>query len=586
MGVNALRADEDALRTTLEFLRRHNLTACEKALAREIAREDGGASGGMDYGDDEETTSEEASDSEDEEESKWSASTLRRLRSVDVSGRAMVTIAEEMEEKRAKEERRASTVSNVEPFDELDGTRTHEEALAMWRARGDANCEYEDDDDEGFERCFVPRHEVWKYVVDSFVATEVKLEGEPDDDGHVHFKLAEGDGKTPTEGDAKTPTLDRPGSFTFGDGPSESEIADGNTTPLPSGWTDPTHSAYDAFHLKVYHKASKTGFETSKEFVVKYGDVVANRYRIAEGIGRAAFSKTVRAQDLQTNKAVCLKIIKNNKDCVDQGLDEIKLLKMLNDKDPKDEQGILRMLDFFYFKEHLFIVSELLRANLHEFQKYDLETTPTPYFSLARIQRVAKQVLKSLAFVHDFNLIHCDLKPENILMKSYADCTVKIIDFGSSCFTTDVIGTYAQSRAYRAPEVIIGTQYSQKVDVWSLGCILAEIYSGRVLFRNNSVSGLLARMVSIRGPFDPKMLAQGTQSQKYFTKQGFLYELDEMSGSLTILRPKRTSLRRRIGSDDEDLVDFLERLLCLDPERRASAAEALAHPWLSKVYEQ
>ena len=132
------------------------------------------------------------------------------------------------------------------------------------------------------------------------------------------------------------------------------------------------------------------------------------------------------------------------------------------------------------------------------------------------------QVLRSLAFLHSLGLIHSDLKPENILIKSYSRCPltpacnsftpilalwqalllaglpsamfvetnalsrrceVKVIDFGSSCFSTDQLSSYVQSRSYRAPEVILGLPYGQKVDVWSLGCILAELLSGFVLFQ-------------------------------------------------------------------------------------------------------
>jgi len=598
-SAEALREDAEALARALEFLRRHDLVESERALEKELSArgvfgaEDGdrarerSARESEDADDDDGRRSGSDSDGKDEEDEdvSWKQSTLRRLRSVDVSGRAMYSSALELT---APEQpvRHARRLSSIELYDEVTGTETHEAVLEAWRKGGEVNCEYDEEDDEGFTRYSVPRHEFERYILDSFadfahVSGEHSAEERTSTDGHVQFTSEVAGNSTHSE--AKI--LDRPGSFTFSK-PSEEEIINGNSTPIPAGCIDPTRDAFEAFHLKVYHRPNKTGFEESKEFVVKCGDVIANRYKIEEGIGCAAFSKTVRAQDLQTGKAVCLKIVKNNKDFVDQSLDEIKLLQLLNHADPTDDHGILRMTDFFYFKEHLFIVSELLRANLYEFQKYDMETSETSYFSLRRVQCVAKQILKSLAFVHERDLIHCDLKPENILIKSYADCTVKLIDFGSSCFTTDVMGTYAQSRAYRAPEVIIGAKYSQKVDIWSLGCILAEIYSGHVLFRNTSVPSLLARMVSIRGPFDPKFLAKGAQSHKYFTKQGFLYDLEEMSGSVSIYRPKRTCLKKRIGSDDEDFIDFLEELLQVDPDKRVSATEALNHPWLAKTYHE
>jgi len=95
-------------------------------------------------------------------------------------------------------------------------------------------------------------------------------------------------------------------------------------------------------------------------------------------------------------------------------------------------------------------------------------------------QSIARQCLEALEFIHGLGLIHCDLKPENILVKSYSRCEIKVIDLGSSCFQTDHLCSYVQSRSYRAPEVILGLPYDQKIDMWSLGCILAELCSGNV----------------------------------------------------------------------------------------------------------
>ena len=141
-----------------------------------------------------------------------------------------------------------------------------------------------------------------------------------------------------------------------------------------------------------------------------------------EFLGSAAFSRAVQALDTKTGRLVCLKIIKNNKDYLDQSLDEIKLLRFVNAADPADAAGVVRLFDFFYYKEHLFLVCELLRANLYEFQKYNKESGDEPYFTLPRIQRIAAQVLTSLRFLHGLGLIHSDLKPENILIKSYSRC--------------------------------------------------------------------------------------------------------------------------------------------------------------------
>jgi len=290
---------------------------------------------------------------------------------------------------------------------------------------------------------------------------------------------------------------------------------------------------------------------------------------------------------LITNHQVCIKIIKNNKEFFDQSLDEIRLLQYINSHGDADENNVLQLYDYFYHKEHLFIVCELLRDNLYEFSKYNRESGDEPYFTLQRLQKITRQCLVALDYVHGLGLIHCDLKPENILIKSYSRCEVKVIDFGSSCFTTDHLSSYVQSRSYRAPEVLLGMPYGQKIDLWSLGCILAELWTGSVIFLNDSIVTLLARIVGIIGPFPKEMLQTGRYVQKYFTPDGRLFERDDEKGTgMFYLLPKRTNLRNRLHADDKYFTEFIRALLRLNPEERPTAAEALEHPFLREaVYE-
>ena len=117
------------------------------------------------------------------------------------------------------------------------------------------------------------------------------------------------------------------------------------------------------------------------------------------------------------------------------------------------------------------------------------------YFNLGRLQKITKQILIALEYIHSLKIVHCDLKPENILIKSINNTQIKVIDFGSSCFLHDHLSSYVQSRSYRAPEVILGCKYDNKIDMWSLGCILAELYTGSVIFQNDSIQSLLTRVI-------------------------------------------------------------------------------------------
>ncbi|VFR01629.1 unnamed protein product [Cuscuta campestris] len=342
---------------------------------------------------------------------------------------------------------------------------------------------------------------------------------------------------------------------------------------------------FETFELKIVHRKNRTGFEEEKNFHVVLNSVIAGRYHVTEYLGSAAFSKAIQAHDLHTGMDVCVKIIKNNKDFFDQSLDEIKLLKFVNKHDPADKYHILRLYDYFYYREHLLIVCELLKANLYEFHKFNRESGGEVYFTMPRLQSITIQCLEALQYLHCLGLIHCDLKPENILVKSYSRCEVKVIDLGSSCFETDHLCSYVQSRSYRAPEVILGLPYDKKIDIWSLGCILAELCTGNVLFQNDSPATLLARVIGIIAPIDQEMLAKGKDTYKYFTKNHMLYERNQESNRLEYLIPKKSSLRHRLPMGDQGFIDFLTHLLEINPKKRPSASEALKHPWLSYPYE-
>jgi hypothetical protein len=207
------------------------------------------------------------------------------------------------------------------------------------------------------------------------------------------------------------------------------------------------------FNLKVIFEPYKTGFEESKDLKYPKGTIIAGRYEVQDVLGSAAFSTALQCLDLAAEEDeaqyVCLKVIKNNKDFFDQSLDEIKLLQYINSRGDPDEHHVLRLIDFFYCKEHLFIVSELLKENLYEFGRFIRDNNMEVYYTLPRLKRITKQVLEALAFIHSLRLIHCDVKPENIVIRSFSRCEVKLIDFGSSCFTTDHLTTYIQSRSYR-----------------------------------------------------------------------------------------------------------------------------------------
>jgi serine/threonine protein kinase len=200
---------------------------------------------------------------------------------------------------------------------------------------------------------------------------------------------------------------------------------------------------------------------------------------------------------------------------------------------------------------------------------------------------VARQCLQTLAVLHAQHVIHCDLKPENILIQSLTACQVKVIDYGNAYLHHDQRCSYVQSRAYRAPEVVLGHAYSTKVDLWSFGCILMELLTNRLLFDNRSVQSLLASHIALLGPFPKRLVEEGQLSEYYFEHMGSSSHpqtlVGKHDGRLCRMKPTSTSLEalcERHGADDPNFASFIRQLLALDPVERATAEKALQHPFL------
>ncbi|RNF22118.1 putative protein kinase [Trypanosoma conorhini] len=346
----------------------------------------------------------------------------------------------------------------------------------------------------------------------------------------------------------------------------------------------PANLPLDSFPLRVVYEVGKTGFEEEKDFAIVADTVVAGRYQMLQFLDSAAFSRAVRCMDLQEEREVCLKVIRNSKDFFDQSLDEVKLLKLIDSSGDTEENCVVKLYDYFYYKEHMFIVTELLRDNLYQFSKFNREEETEFYFTLPRLQAIARQILTALSFLQTIGVVHCDLKPENILIRSFSRCEVKIIDFGSSCYLTDKLSSYVQSRCYRAPEVILGCKYDGRVDIWSLGAILAELATGHVLFENTSLPQMLAAICSVCGPLPASMLHEGRNTYLFVTKYGAFYEFWERKELVFHFPVPASSLETLFGYDDPLYLEFVRACLTIDHCRRPTADELLQHPFLQKDY--
>lgn len=395
----------------------------------------------------------------------------------------------------------------------------------------------------------------------------------------------------------------------------------------------------ESFTMTFYSKPRHTGFEPSPDFKIVEGEKIIDRYEIVSHKGSGAFSDAVECMDTKTNKKVCLKIVKNpdnSKNNFDQTIDEIKILEAINRTDTNDDKNIIRLLDRFYVQEHIILVFPLYASNLYDFYKNsvyqhrifspDFPAPKSSYFkNMDNIRSVAKNLLVALKHIHSQDIIHLDFKPENVMMEDTKTCKARLIDFGSSCYTHDYHSTNAVSLSYRAPEIITGCKYDTKVDMWSLGCILAELYTGEMLFGSKNEHNVLYRIHQTIGSVYDNLPVTRKYRTKYFTKVSLSfvpksydeddeddYEDHNSYGTLEeILTAERKKFRatlveklRDLNSHDvidEDFisdvqdflkkfdstemefkffVDFVSKLLCVNPKERLTADTALDHLWM------
>ena len=280
------------------------------------------------------------------------------------------------------------------------------------------------------------------------------------------------------------------------------------------------------------------------------GDHIEYRYEILEIIGKGTFGQVCKCFDHMNKEYVAIKIVKNKPKLNRQGMIEIKILRTLNKQDNALIENIVRMRNFFTFRSHVCIVFELLSMNLYEYSKLNM----FKQMSFPILLVFAKQIIKSIKFIHDQNIIHCDLKPENILLASTNSSNIKIIDFGSSCFANEKIYSYIQSRYYRAPEIILGIPYTNSIDMWSAACILVELYIGFPLFPGESEADLLSKIIEVIGLPPSNIMAQSKRKKQ-------IIEYEDKKVKDKYRSPGTRTLLEIIGSHDLLFVEFIKDIL-------------------------
>jgi len=322
-------------------------------------------------------------------------------------------------------------------------------------------------------------------------------------------------------------------------------------------------------------------------------DHLAYRYEVLKVIGKGSFGQVVKAYDHKSHHHVALKMVRNEKRFHRQAQEEIRILEHLRKQDKDNSFNIIHMFDHFTFRSHTCITFELLSINLYEL----IKKNKFQGFSLQLVRKFAHSLLQCLDLLFRNKIIHCDMKPENVLLKQQGRSGIKVIDFGSSCYEHQRVYTYIQSRFYRAPEVILGARYGMPIDMWSLGCILAELLTGYPLLPGEDEADQLSCIIELLGMPPQKLLDQSKRAKNFINSKGYprYCTATTLPDGTTVLnggRSRRGKPRGPPGSrelqtalkgcDDPLFLDFIRRCLEWDPATRMNPSSALRHAWLRR----
>ncbi|ORY05440.1 Pkinase-domain-containing protein [Basidiobolus meristosporus CBS 931.73] len=296
------------------------------------------------------------------------------------------------------------------------------------------------------------------------------------------------------------------------------------------------------------------------------------KYAYIRELGKGAYGLVRSAKCLVTGEEVAVKKVSKifeKKLLAKRALRELKLLRHFNGHENIISVYDMELLNPAEFQE-IYLVQELMEADLHQIIRSKQSLTNSHY------QYFIYQICRGLKYIHSANVLHRDLKPGNLLVNR--DCELKICDFGlargfvdATKNDTGFMTEYVATRYYRAPEIMLSNQsYTKAIDLWSVGCILAELLGGRPLFKGRDYVDQLNQILGIVGtPEDSVLDEMGSERARMYIRS-----LPKMTRiPFSQLYPHASPLA----------LDLLGRFLEFDPRKRITIEEALAHPYL-KAY--
>ncbi|KAJ8002930.1 hypothetical protein DPEC_G00164080 [Dallia pectoralis] len=294
---------------------------------------------------------------------------------------------------------------------------------------------------------------------------------------------------------------------------------------------------------------------------------VPERYRDLRQVGTGAYGTVCSAVDFRTGTKVAIKKLHRpfqSELFAKRAYRELRLLKHMK------HENVIGLVDVF--------TADLSLDRFHDFYLV-MPFMGTDLGKLMKLQRLSEdkvqflvyQMLKGLKYIHSAGIIHRDLKPGNLSVNQ--ECELKILDFGLARQADSEMTGYVVTRWYRAPEVILSwMHYTQTVDIWSVGCIMAEMLTGKPLFKGNDHLDQLTEIMKVTG----------TPTQDFISK---LQSQDAKSYVRNLPKVQKKDLQAMFSNVNPEGVAVVERMLLLDPESRVTATESLALPYFSEFRE-
>lgn len=311
-------------------------------------------------------------------------------------------------------------------------------------------------------------------------------------------------------------------------------------------------------------------------FTSSFGKVfhVEKRWKLVREMGSGAYGVVVSATDQISGETVAIKLVTRIFEKIQlakRALREITLLRHFSNHE--NITGLIDMDAISPDFQEIYIFMEPMEADLHQIIKSGQTLTNE------HVQYFLYQILRGMKYIHSASVIHRDLKPGNLLVNS--DCELKICDFGLSrgfdSTPDEHIGgqltEYVATRWYRAPEIMLSfRRYTTAIDVWSIGCIFAELLLGRPLFKGKDYVDQLNKIFDVLGTPEESVIQRiGSDKAQVYVR------------TLPVKEPIPFS--RLLPAADHQALDLLRKMLSFDPLSRTAVYEALAHPWLSTYHD-